>query len=145
MYSRRPLIYARYSSDLQSDKSNEDQDREARALFRRHGIDDTDAFVFYDAAESGTKNNRTKFLEALELVRQGRVSVFGVDDRARASRNDEVVGVVKDIVYYGILGSVFQCCCISTTKVLNERISPPPPDSRFTFDCGPCDAKSTGN
>lgn len=84
MYSRRPLIYARYSSDLQSDKCNEDQDREVRALFRRLGIDDTDAFVFYDAAESGTKNDRPKFLEALELVRQGRVSVFGVD--AKSSR-----------------------------------------------------------
>jgi DNA invertase Pin-like site-specific DNA recombinase len=101
MSSRKPLIYTRYSSELQSDTSNEDQEREVRSLFVRLGIDATDAIVIHERAESGTKNDRPKFLEALELVRQGRVSIFAVDDQARASRNDDVVGVVKDIVYYG--------------------------------------------
>jgi site-specific DNA recombinase len=101
MSSRRPLIYTRYSSDLQSNTSNEDQEREVRALFRRVGIDGADAIVIHERAESGTKNDRPRFLEALALVNQGRVSVFGVDDQARASRNDDIVGVVKDMVYRG--------------------------------------------
>jgi DNA invertase Pin-like site-specific DNA recombinase len=101
MSSRRPLIYTRYSSELQSDTSNEDQEREVRSLFVRLGIDATDAIVIHERAESGTKNDRPKFLHALELIRQGCVSVFGVDDQARASRNDDVVGVIKDMVYRG--------------------------------------------
>ena len=98
---RRPLIYTRYSSDLQSDTSNADQEREVRLLFRRKGIDDTDAFVIHDRAESATTNDRPGFNQVEELVQQGLVSVVGVDDQARASRNDEVIGVVKDLVFRG--------------------------------------------
>lgn len=101
MSSRRPLVYTRYSSELQSDKSCNDQEREVRALLREKGFDDTDAIVINDRAETGTKNDRAGFLRALDLIRQGVVSVFAVDDQARASRNDDVVGVVKDIVYAG--------------------------------------------
>ena len=98
---RRPLIYTRYSSELQSDKSNEDQEREVRLLFRQKGIDDSDPFVIHDRAESGTTNDRPGFLEMLRLIGLGLVSVVGVDDQARASRNDDVIGVVKDMVYLG--------------------------------------------
>lgn len=98
---RRPLIYTRYSSDLQSDKSNEDQEREVRLLFQRKGIDDSDAFVLHDRAVSGNTNERPGFIEMVRLVGLGLVSVVGVDDQARASRNDDVIGVVKDLVFRG--------------------------------------------
>jgi site-specific DNA recombinase len=98
---RRPLIYTRYSSELQSDKSNADQEREVRLLVRQKGIDDRNAIVIHDRAESGTTNDRPGFLEMMRLVASGLVSVVGVDDQARASRNDDVIGVVKDMVYHG--------------------------------------------
>jgi DNA invertase Pin-like site-specific DNA recombinase len=98
---RKPLIYTRYSSDLQSEKSNDDQEREVRALLRRVGIDDADAIVIHDRAESGTKNDRPGFLRALGEIKQDLVSVVCVDDQSRMSRNDDVIGVIKDIVYHG--------------------------------------------
>jgi site-specific DNA recombinase len=98
---RRPLIYTRYSSDLQSDRSNEDQEREVRLLFRQKGIDDSDAFVIHDRAVSGTTNGRPGFLEMQRLVGLGLVFVIGVEDQSRASRNDDVIGVVKDMVFRG--------------------------------------------
>lgn len=98
---RRPLIYTRYSSDLQSDRSNEDQEREVRLLFRQKGIDDSDAIVIHDRAVSGTTNDRPGFIEMQRLVRSSLVSVIGVDDQSRASRNDDVIGVVKDMVFQG--------------------------------------------
>jgi site-specific DNA recombinase len=85
---------------FKSDKSNADQEREVRLLFRRKEIDDCDAFVIHDRAESGTTNDRPRFLEMLRLIGLDLVSVVGVDDQARASRND-VIGVVKDMVYFG--------------------------------------------
>jgi len=98
----RPLIYTRYSCDLQSDKSNEDQEREVRLLFARKGIDASNAFVIHDRAESGTTNDRPGFNEKQRLIAAGLVSVVGVDDQARASRNDDIIGVVKDMVYRGV-------------------------------------------
>jgi site-specific DNA recombinase len=99
---RRPLIYTRYSSELQSDKSNEDQEREVRLLFRQKGIDDTNAIVKHDRAESGTTNDRPAFNDVMQLIADGLVSVVGVDDQARASRNDDIISVVKDMVFRNV-------------------------------------------
>ena len=96
---RRPAIYSRYSCDLQSDRSNEDQEREVRLLFQRKGIDASNAIVIHDRAESATTNDRPGFNELDELIRQNLVSVVGVDDQARASWSDDVIGVVKDMVF----------------------------------------------
>jgi site-specific DNA recombinase len=99
---RRPLIYTRYSSDLQSDRSNEDQEREVRLLYHQKGIDASNAYVIHDRAESGTTNDRPGFNEMQRLIAAGLVSEVGVDDQARASRNDDVIGVVKDMVFRGV-------------------------------------------
>jgi DNA invertase Pin-like site-specific DNA recombinase len=98
---RRPLVYTRYSSELQSDRSNDDQEREIRLLFRQKGIDDRDALVIHDRAVSGTTNDRPGSIEMQRMIGLGLVSVVGVDDQSRASRNDHVIGVIKDMVFRG--------------------------------------------
>ena len=50
------LIYTRFSSDLQSAKSCDDQEREVRAALERMGIDHSKAIVIHDEAE---QNNET--------------------------------------------------------------------------------------
>ena len=97
-----PYIYTRFSTNLQRDSSCEDQEREARQILQKHGIDDSNAIVIHDRAESGTKSQRDGFLQLQESVAQGRVSVVVVDDQARLSRGDDVIGVIKDLVFGGV-------------------------------------------
>ena len=52
---RLVVIYTRFSSDLQSAKSCQDQEREVREALTRMDIDHSNAIVIYDEAESGTK------------------------------------------------------------------------------------------
>src|SRR5262249_18315786 len=84
------------------EKSNVDQEREVREMLRRMGIDDSDAIVINDQAESATTNDRPGFLEVFRLIHDGLVSLVAVDDQARASRGDDVMGVVRDMVYHAV-------------------------------------------
>jgi site-specific DNA recombinase len=94
------LIYTRFSCDRQSEKSNADQEREVRAMLRRMGIDDSDAIVIHDQAESATTNDRPGFVKMFQLIGEGLVFLVAVDDQTRASSGDDVTGVVRDMVYH---------------------------------------------
>jgi len=59
--NRKIVIYTRYSSELQSSKSCEDQERQIREGLDKMGIDHRNAIVIKDEAESGTKSSRPGF------------------------------------------------------------------------------------
>lgn len=99
---RLPAIYSRYSTVNQSDKSLEDQQREVRSLFGRLGIDDGRVIVIDDAAQSGTKSDREGFQRLLAMAEAGQISVIGVDDQSRLSRADNVVDVIRDLLFRGV-------------------------------------------
>ena len=98
---RKLVIYTRYSSDMQRQESCEDQQREVRRGLARLGIDDRDALVIADQAESGTKNDRAKFEQLRALIERGEVGILAVDDQARFSRADNAFSFVTDLVYSG--------------------------------------------
>ena len=66
-------IYARYSSDLQSDASIEDQVRVCRRRLEREGW--SAAQVYTDHASSGSSHLRPGYQKLLEDAREGRFDV----------------------------------------------------------------------
>jgi site-specific DNA recombinase len=80
----RVVIYARYSSDLQSNRSIEDQLRDCTALCERRGWSIVDSFS--DAAISGTTMRRPGLSALLELASAGRIDVVVAEALDRISR-----------------------------------------------------------
>ena len=58
------VIYARYSSDKQTEQSIEGQLRVCREFAERHGYNIINEYI--DRAISGTSDNRPAFLEMIE-------------------------------------------------------------------------------
>ena len=69
----RAAIYARYSSDLQSEASIDDQLRICRRLIEREGW--RECAVYRDAAISGATTLRPGYQRLLEDARAGRFDV----------------------------------------------------------------------
>ncbi len=99
--ARKKVIYSRYSSDLQSEKSCVDQEREVRGWLTQKGIDHKNAIVIRDEAESGTKSNRSGFEELSEMVKTNEVGILVVDDQSRLTRADNGLSFIKDLVFHG--------------------------------------------
>ena len=99
--TRRLVIYTRFSSDLQSNKSCIDQEREIRDALDKLGIDHSSAIVIHDEAESGTKTFRAEFARLEAMVRGGEIAILAVDDQARLTRADNAFGFITDLVYSG--------------------------------------------
>ena len=79
-------IYARYSSDLQSEKSIEDQVRRCRALAAKSGAFPVE--VFSDSALSGASMaNRPGLQSLLRQLEDGRVSIVLTESLDRLSRD----------------------------------------------------------
>ena len=97
--SRRLVIYCRYSTDMQSPKSCEDQEREVREGLDRLGIPHTHAVVIYDRAESGTKSDRDGFERISGMIARKEVAMLAVDDQARLSRANNAFSFIQDLVY----------------------------------------------
>jgi site-specific DNA recombinase len=95
------VIYARFSSDLQSKKSCEDQEREVREGLTRMGIDHSNAIVIIDEAQSGTKVDRDGFVRLKEMANAGEIAILAVDDQSRLSRSNNVFAFVTDLKYNG--------------------------------------------
>jgi site-specific DNA recombinase len=95
------IIYTRFSSDLQSNKSCIDQEREVREALSRMQIDCSQATVIHDEAESGTKVFRDEFSRLDGMVRSGLHLLLVVDDQARLSRADNTFAFITDLVYAG--------------------------------------------
>ncbi len=88
-------IYARFSSDKQSENSLEDQVRRCRQLAAKHGFDG-DGYIYTDAAISGTakgnahRNGYHRLLE--DWMTKGKFQVVFVDELSRLSRDPEEIG-----------------------------------------------------
>ena len=54
-------------------------------MLKRKDIDTSEAIVIHDKAETATNYERPGFLQMLESIRQGLVSVVAVDDQSRIS------------------------------------------------------------
>lgn len=115
MVVRKVVIYGRYSTDMQSKRSCEDQEREIRAALPRFGVDPTDVFVIHDDAQSGTKTDRDGFLLLKEMIGRHEIAVLAVDDQSRLTRGDNALAFIKDLVY---AGGRF----ISTTETIDTRV-----------------------
>ena len=101
MASSAVVIYTRFSSDLQSAKSCEDQEREVREALTRMGIDHSKAIVIHDEAQSGTKVFRDGFAQLSEMMERGQIGILAVDDQSRLSRADNSFAFITDLVYSG--------------------------------------------
>lgn len=95
------VIYTRFSSDLQSNKSCTDQEREVREALTKMGIDHTQALVIHDEAESGTKTFRDEFARVDAMMRGGQIRILAADDQSRLSRSDNTFAFITDLVYSG--------------------------------------------
>jgi site-specific DNA recombinase len=83
----RVAIYARYSSDKQSETSIEDQVRRARDAIAHAGGDPDRATVFSDSAISGASLDRPGFQQLMKAVKDEKVDVILTEDVSRISRD----------------------------------------------------------
>lgn len=83
----RVAIYARYSSDRQSETSIEDQVRRARDVITRAGGDPEKAMVYPDFAISGASMARPGLEEMMRAVERGQIDVILTEDISRISRD----------------------------------------------------------
>ena len=98
---RRAAIYARYSSDLQSAASIEDQVRLCRALCADRGW--TVVEVFADEAMSGASSQRPGFRAMQGCAAEGGFEVLVAESLDRLSRDQEhIAGLHKRMTYFGI-------------------------------------------
>lgn len=86
----RVAMYARYSSEKQSEKSIDDQFRRCREVAERLGLSVSEDLVFFDAAISGTESGTHKrdgFRDFVRAWDAGAFDVFIVDELSRLSRD----------------------------------------------------------
>lgn len=97
----RAALYARFSSDLQHDRSIDDQLAVCRALAERHGL--AVAEIFTDRARSGAHAASRPGLQALlAAVAGGRVELVLAEALDRLSRDQEdVAAIYKRVVFAG--------------------------------------------
>jgi site-specific DNA recombinase len=97
----RAAIYARYSSDLQSHASIEDQVRLCRERVEREGW--SAGAVYTDAAISGASRLRPGYQKLLEDARHGAFEVVVAEALDRLSRDQEdVAGLYKQLGFAGV-------------------------------------------
>ena len=97
----RAAIYARYSSDNQSEASIEDQVRQCRARIDREGWRAGE--VYSDRAISGATTLRPGYQKMLEDARSGRFDVLVAEALDRLSRDQEnIAGLFKQLSFAGV-------------------------------------------
>lgn len=97
----RIAIYARYSSDLQSQTSLDDQIRHCKA--RAEALGGTYTEVFSDAAISGASiHTRPGFQDMMGKAAEGRFNVVIAEALDRLSRDQEdIAGIYKRLIFAG--------------------------------------------
>ncbi len=100
--TRRAAIYARFSSDMQRDRSLTDQEALCRAYCEREGLDVVK--VYSDRAISGASTaNRIGWLTLMRDARAGRFEVVVAEDLDRISRDQEsLAGIHKRLRFAGL-------------------------------------------
>lgn len=97
----RAAIYARYSSDVQSEHSIDDQVRVCRELAEREGW--SVISVYADHAMSGASLLRPEVQRLIEDCRLGRIDVVVAEALDRISRDQEgVAGLYKRLTHSGV-------------------------------------------
>ncbi|SVE16750.1 uncharacterized protein METZ01_LOCUS469604, partial [marine metagenome] len=89
----RAVIYARYSSDLQSETSIDDQVRLCRERAERDGMAVTEVYSDY-AISGGTLNNRPGMLALMDAAKQGEFDVVIAEALDRISRDQEDIAAI---------------------------------------------------
>ena len=99
----RAAIYARYSSENQSEKSIDDQIRVCRNYCKEHEITISEEHIYVDEAISGSLVNRPG-LQALERAAENKeFEAVVVDDLSRLSRsNHQMLTLVLKFNYYQV-------------------------------------------
>ena len=96
----RAAIYARYSSDNQSDASIDDQVRVCRARAEREGW--VVSAVYADYAISGASAQRPQFQALLADTRDGKIDIVLAEAMDRLSRDQEhIAGFYKHVMFAG--------------------------------------------
>src|SRR5688572_23012786 len=91
----RAAIYARMSTDKQSEASPADQVRACERFAERRGFDVVPALVFEEAGVSGaSRHNRPKLLELVARIDEW--DVLLAFDFSRLARNQEDLGWVRN-------------------------------------------------
>lgn len=97
----RAAIYARYSSDLQSDTSIEDQHRLCMRLIASHGWQE--AKTYADRGISGASHLRPAYQRLLQDARDNRLDVVVAEGLDRLSRDQEhIAAFFKQMRFQGI-------------------------------------------
>ena len=89
----RAAIYARYSSDLQSEASIEDQIRLCREHAAREDMNIVDEFTDY-AISGGSLGNRPGMLTLLDAAKRGDFHVLIAEALDRISRDQEDIAAI---------------------------------------------------
>lgn len=97
----RAAIYARYSSDLQSDASIEDQHRLCMRLIAGHGWQEAETYA--DRGISGASHLRPAYQRLLQDARDNRLDVVVAEGVDRLSRDQEhIAAFFKQMRFQGI-------------------------------------------
>ncbi len=99
---RRTAIYARFSTELQNDRSIEDQLHLCTTHAGRHGLDVVT--TYFDRARSGASvHGRDGLLEMLQEAKSGAFDVILVESLDRLSRDQEdLAGIWKRLTFAGV-------------------------------------------
>ncbi|GAH26608.1 unnamed protein product [marine sediment metagenome] len=99
----RAAIYARYSSENQSEKSIDDQIRVCKNYIEEHGMTISDEHIYIDGAISGSIINRPG-LQALDKALENKeFDAVVVDDLSRLSRsNHQMLTLVLKFDYHQV-------------------------------------------
>ncbi|MBC8269387.1 MAG: recombinase family protein, partial [Rhodospirillaceae bacterium] len=89
----RAAIYARYSSDLQSETSIDDQVRLCREHAERNSITVSGVFTDY-AISGGTLSNRPGMLSLMQAAKRGDFDVVIAEALDRISRDQEDIAAI---------------------------------------------------
>jgi site-specific DNA recombinase len=97
----RAVIYARFSTEMQSSASIEDQIRVCRERISREGWTYQEAY--FDRALSGTSPLRPGYQKMLEEARQGKFDIVVAEALDRLSRDQEhVAHLYKQLSFVGV-------------------------------------------
>ncbi|MBU2360055.1 MAG: recombinase family protein [Alphaproteobacteria bacterium] len=97
----RAAIYARYSTDLQSDASIEDQHRLCLRLIASHGWSEAETYA--DRGISGASHLRPAYQRLLQDARDNRLDVVVAEGLDRLSRDQEhIAAFFKQMRFQGI-------------------------------------------
>lgn len=96
-------IYTRFSSDLQNERSIEDQVRRCREFIRSNGGDPEKAQVFPDFAISGSSLDRRGLEAMMTAVEAGGIRAIVTEDMSRISRDiADAATIFKKLSFYRV-------------------------------------------